>query len=107
MPIELVELRSVCIICDSVLKDRVLKEIIKLGATGYTWWEVHGRGEHDTETNIFSGLVRLKIEAWCSVAVAEKILAYCQASQFRELGMSAAVTTIRVHPDEAAKYGAT
>ena len=32
------EIRAVRIICDSVLKDRVLTELRDLGATGLTWW---------------------------------------------------------------------
>jgi nitrogen regulatory protein PII len=103
------EIRAVRIICDSVLKDRVLTELHALGATGFTWWEVHGEG---TVTEIGTmgvlhrpnvGLSRIYFEVWCHSTVADKIVAYCQGTRFEGIGMIVGLEPLLVHKDEAAK----
>ena len=104
-----VEIRAVRIICDSVLKDGLLKELRALGVTGVTWWAVHGEG---TVTEIESvaawnrastGLSRIYIEVWCHSSIADKIVAYCQGTRFEGIGMIVGLEPLLVHKDETAK----
>jgi hypothetical protein len=104
MAVKFAEFRSVLIICDRILKDRVLGQLDRFGATGHTWWEVHGKGEHESATNIFSGLVRVQIETWCSLDVAEEIVAYCRGHQFHGMGMTVGVTPLFVHEEDVSKF---
>lgn len=78
--------------------------LTQFGATGYSWWHVHGKGEHPTGTGFFNEWLRAYIEVWCTVEVAEKILEYCQSSQFDARGMTVGVTPLFVSAAEAAKY---
>jgi nitrogen regulatory protein PII len=104
MALKFAELRSVLIICDRILKDRVLGKLDHLGATGYTWWEVHGKGEHDSAIDIFSGLVRVHIEIFCGLDVAEEIVAYCHGHQFHGMGMTVGVTPLFVLEEDVRKF---
>jgi hypothetical protein len=100
----LVEIRMVRIICDSVLKNRVLKELHTLGATGFTVWPAYGEG---TVVEVgwpeaFSLPNRIYVEVWCKPAVAAKIVEYCHGTMFEEIGMIAGVQPLWIHPDKAA-----
>jgi nitrogen regulatory protein PII len=108
-----VEVRSVRIVCDPVLKDGVLEQLKELDAPGFTWWEAQGKGHRETVPDVQTaagwhrGLgseKRVCIEVWCSRSIAEKILAYCQGSQFRGIGMIAGVEPFWIHRDELAKF---
>jgi hypothetical protein len=115
MAITFVEARAVRIICDRALKDGVLRQVNELGATGFTWWEAHGKGHRETVPDVqtisgwpksFGGEQRVCIEVWCRLPVAEKILAYCQGTQFRGIGMIAGLEPLLIHEDEADKFAA-
>jgi hypothetical protein len=110
-----VEARAVRIVCDTALQEGVLREIDELGAAGFTWWRAHGKGHHETVPDVetisgwhksFGSENRVCIEVWCTPAVAEKILTYCQGKQFTGIGMIAAVQPLMIHEEEAAKWAA-
>ena len=95
---KMTEIRSVRIICDPVLNEGVLKKLAEFGATGFTWWDTHGKGHRETVPDVqtmsgwnlsFGGENRISIEVWCRPRIADKIIAYCQGSQFRGIGMIA------------------
>jgi hypothetical protein len=101
---QLVEIRSVRIICDSVLKDRVLNQLHTFGATGHTFWPAYGAGTV-VETGwpeAFSHPNRIYVEVWCRPAVAGKIVEYCRGTAFEGIGMIAGVQPLWIHADEAA-----
>ena len=102
MSSKLTEVNAVRIICDVVLKDDLLVQLKKLGATGWTWWLAHGKGNHPTEPGLFFDLQRMYVEVWCSADVAEKIMAYCNSSHFAGIGMSVGVSPLFVSAEQAA-----
>ncbi len=104
MSITLTEVRAVRIVCDERLKTRLFEHITRVGATGYSWWQAHGKGEHPTDTGFLSELRRVYIEVWCNPEVAEKILTYCDSSQFHDIGMAAGITSLSVFEDDAGKF---
>ena len=107
MSVQFSEVRAVRIMCDGVLKNRILDQLIKFGANGYTWWQAHGKGQHETIADVYTGLDRIYIEVWCDADVAENIVAYCQGSQFRGVGMTCGMEALQIHQDEAAKFKRT
>jgi hypothetical protein len=102
MPNKLTEVRSVRIICDSVLKDGLFKHLHELGATGWTWWLAHGKGEHPTDAGFFNELPQTYAEVWCHGDVADKIIEYCNSSHFASIGMSVGVSSLFVSAEQAA-----
>jgi hypothetical protein len=103
---KLAEVQSVRIVCDVVLKEDLLAHLKKLGATGWTWWLAHGKGEHPTEPGLFFDLQRMCVEVWCSTETAQKILAYCNSSHFKDIGMMVGVSPVFVSKEQAAKFAA-
>jgi hypothetical protein len=110
---KMTEVRSVRIICDPVLRDGVLKQISDFGVTGFTWWEAHGKGHRETVPDVetmagwnrsFGGEKRTYIEVWCPPQIAEKIVVFCQGSQFRGIGMIVGLGPLLVHEDESVKF---
>jgi nitrogen regulatory protein PII len=113
MSTTLEEVRSVRIVCDPALKDGVLEKLVELRAPGFTWWEAHGKGHRETVPDVqtisgwHKGLGterRVVIEVWCHPSVAEEIIAYCQGSQFKGIGMIAGIAPFWMHRDEVAKF---
>jgi hypothetical protein len=106
MCVTLREVRAVRIVCDDFLRKNLLEQLSRFGATGYTWWQAHRKGEHPTDSGILSELRRICVEIWCSQEVADKILSHCQSNQFRHSGMAVGVTSLLIPEDEAAKFTA-
>ena len=52
MDLNMTEVRSVRIICDTALKDGVLKQLNDLGASGFTWWQAHEKGHRETVPDV-------------------------------------------------------
>jgi hypothetical protein len=98
----LTEVRAVRIICDIVLKEGLQTDLQQLGATGWTWWPAHGKGEHPTEAGLFNDSQRICVEVWCRPDLADKIVAYCNSSHFKDIGMAVGVTPIMVSKEQAA-----
>ena len=98
---KLTEVRAVRIVCDSVLKEGLLKHLHQLGATGWTWWLAHGKGEHPTDAGFFNELPQMYVEVWCHHDVAEKIMDYCNSRQFAGIGMAVGISSLHVSPEQA------
>jgi hypothetical protein len=98
----LTEVRAVRIICDAILKDGLLTHLHQLGATGWTWWLAHGKGEHPTDAGFFNEIRQMYVEVWCHTEVAEKIIDYCTSTHFTDIGMSVGVSPLFVSAKQAA-----
>jgi len=101
---KLTEVRAVRVICDDFLRKSLLEQLARLGATGYTWWQAHGKGEHATDSGILSELRRVYIEVWCNSEAAERIVNHCNSPQFHDSGMAVGVTSLFIPEHEAAKF---
>jgi hypothetical protein len=104
MKSQLVEIRAVRIICDNVLKDRVLNELNNLGATGFTVWPAYGEGTvaEPGWPSTFTAPNRICVEVWCKQSVAERIVEYCEGSKFEGIGMIVGVQPLWIDESEAA-----
>ncbi len=98
------EIKSVRIICDGTLKDKIVKKVLDLGATGYTYWECHGMGRKEMVPQHFSGFERVYIEVWCVDKVADKIVKYCDGDQFRSHGVTVGVEGMLISDHEMEKF---
>lgn len=98
------EIKAVRIICDGILKDGILEQVMKFGAGGYTWWEAHGKGRKENINMLFHGLDRLYIEIWCSTEVCDRIVEYYESDAFRNHGVTVGVETLLVKESELPKY---
>lgn len=99
------EIRTVRIICDGSLKDKLLKRILDFGATGYTYWEAYGKGRKETVPQHFGGFERIYIEVWCTIPVSEKIVKHCDSDQYRSHAMTVGCEPLMVSDSEIKKFG--
>ena len=74
-------LRLVTIIAERILKDRVLKDIRKLGARGFTLTDAIGEGSRGVRAHEWEG-PDVRIETIVSPEVADKIVTYVAERYF-------------------------
>lgn len=92
---ETVILKRVVIIGDCDLEARLLKEILALGATGYTCYEVRGQGARGVRPR-FEKTGNLKIEVIASREVAQKILEHVSDKYFEDYAMIGFIDDVEV-----------
>jgi hypothetical protein len=86
----------VTIIAEGVLRDRLIDDLTRLGARGYTvQGEVHGRGARGVTEQFWHGS-QVRIETLVSAAVAEKILHHLQDAYFADYSVVAYAADVRV-----------
>jgi hypothetical protein len=55
------QLRLMTIVSEALLEDRLLRDILAAGATGYTVIRAHGRGSRETRASAIGGNVRIEV----------------------------------------------
>jgi len=70
---QLKPLKLVTLITEQVLREQIAKKIIELGASGYTWSEVQGKGPRGTRRDAVEGN-NIQIKVVCAASVADAIL---------------------------------
>jgi nitrogen regulatory protein P-II 2 len=92
---ETVVLKRVVIIGDCDLEARLLKDILALGATGYTCYSVRGRGGRGVRPR-YEKTGNLKIEVIASREVAQKILEHVAENYFEDYAMIGFIDDVEV-----------
>lgn len=85
----------VTIIAEGILRERLIKAVMDLGAKGYTIGEVHGHGSAGISAQFWSG-AQVRLEILTSATIADKILAHLQANYFDTYSVIAYVSEVRV-----------
>lgn len=89
-------IQVVTIIAEGVLKDRLVEDLARLGAKGYTiQGEVHGHGTRGITEQYWYGS-QVRIETLVGAATADKILHYLQDTYFTDYSVLAYATDVRV-----------
>ncbi len=90
-----VVMKRIVIIGDSTVEYRLLKEILALGATGYTCYGVHGEGERGVRPR-HAEPGNTKIEIITTPEVAQNILEHVARTYFDEYAMIAFIDDVEV-----------
>lgn len=90
-----VSMRLVTIVAESVVRDRLLREIESLGARGWTISDVGGRGSRGRRVGDVEG-ANVKIETLVTEAVAAAILDRLAERYFENYAAVAYVETVEV-----------
>ncbi len=85
----------VTIIAEGVLRERLLDDLKRLGARGWTIGEVQGHGIRGISEYFWAGS-QVRIETLVSPAVGEAILAHLQEHYFTDYSVTAFVHDVRV-----------
>lgn len=83
------------IIAEGLLRERLIDDVMRLGASGYTLSEVHGRGTRGIAGQFWHG-AQVRIEALVGAATADSILAHLETHYFADYSVIAYTTEVRV-----------
>jgi nitrogen regulatory protein P-II 2 len=89
------DLILVTIVAEPVLEDRLTREIMERGATGYTITEVRGRGTRGIRTGDIPGQ-NIRIETLVSIDVADALLDRAAEAWFPHYAVVAWASPVRV-----------
>ncbi len=89
----------VTIIAEGVLRERLVADLKRLGARGYTISDVHGHGSSGVSEQFWAS-PQLRIEALVSAANADAILSHLQEHYFADYSVIAYATEVRVMRSE-------
>lgn len=92
---ELVRLKLVTIVAEAILEKRLLEEVRRQGAKGYTLTEARGEGSRGLRTMDWEGK-NIRLEVIVGEEVAERILHTLQESYFPYYAVIAFVENIEV-----------
>jgi nitrogen regulatory protein P-II 2 len=94
-PIQTTQLTLVTIFAEHVLRERLLADLRRLGARGYSLGEVEGEGTRGTHAAAWQGR-NLRIEILVSAEVADRILAALADSYFDDYAVVAFAARVAV-----------
>jgi nitrogen regulatory protein P-II 2 len=97
-----VDRRKITIVAESVLEDRILRELRSLGATGYTITDARGEGSRGRRTMDLGGR-NIRVEVVAGAALADAILAHVAEHYFEHFAVIAWVDDVEVVRGD--KYG--
>ncbi len=92
---ELTTVKLVTIIAEAFLEERIIHDLQRLGARGYTVGAVRGEGTRGIHASDWEG-ASLRIETLVSPEVAERILLHLAASYFPHFAVIAYMTDAQV-----------
>lgn len=90
-----VPMKLLTVIAERLLENRILEELLALGATGYSVGEVHGRGSRGVHASEWEG-PNVRVEAIVSSEVAEKALRHLAGHYFSTYAVIAFSADIQV-----------
>lgn len=96
----LVPIKRVTVIAESVLEHELIERFFKLGARGYTAINCRGKGRHDVIENPYTGVSAVRIEVLVPDDVATKIMSYLQRDMFNNYAVIACLETVDVPPSD-------
>jgi nitrogen regulatory protein P-II 2 len=91
----LVPLKLVTIVAEAVLADRIIADIKRIGARGYTLTEVKGEGTRGVRASEWEGK-SVSIQTIVGPVVAERIVGHLAETYFRHYAVVAYVQTVEV-----------
>jgi nitrogen regulatory protein PII len=86
------------VVCEGTLEPRLKKDLLSLGAKGYTVTEAHGTGPRDQRSNLGEGNIRLEVVT--DQVTLEKFIERLQADYFPNYAVSVWVADVEVLREE-------
>lgn len=90
-----VKLKRVTMVAEAVVEEKLLKELLAAGASGYTVTKTEGRGSRGVRASDWEGR-NVKVETIVRPEVAEKILALLAEKYFKHFAVIAYVDEVEV-----------
>lgn len=84
------------IVTESVLEERLVRDIQRLGAHGYTVVDARGGGAHGVQDGAWSFDRNIRIDVVCDAQVAEAIAQRCEQAYLPDYGLILYVSDVGV-----------
>lgn len=88
-------IKLVTIIAEGVLRERITSDLLRLGARGYTYHDVHGQGTRGIAEQFWEGS-QVRIESVMGAAAADAVLHHLQETYFADYSVMAYATDVQV-----------
>ncbi|MDX5363964.1 MAG: transcriptional regulator [Pseudazoarcus pumilus] len=88
--------KLVVIITEAALEDSLGKDVMKLGAHGYTIADVRGQGRHGARNALWGADRSIRMEVLCDAETASAILVHVEKHYFRNFAMVSFVADVGV-----------
>ena len=89
------------IISEAALEDSLAKDVMRIGAHGYTVCDVRGQGSHGPRSGLWSADRSIRMEVLCDEATATAIVEHVERTYFRNFAMVVFVADVGVlRPDK-------
>ena len=75
------------VVCESMLESALARELVSLGAAGYTISDARGLGAHGLRSGSWAKEGNIRIEILCDEAVAQKIIEHLERSYDKDYGL--------------------
>lgn len=84
---------------EAVLEDRVIEEIMALGAKGYTVCDARGRGAHGLRTGKWTPGANIRVEVLGSSELCQRIINRLQEEYGRNYGLLMFTADVQIYSD--------
>lgn len=88
--------KLVTIVAEGLLRERLLRDLSRLGARGYTLAEVEGHGTRGISASTWTEGSQIKVESLVSAETADRIVEHLAEHYFHDYGVVAYVTDAQV-----------
>ncbi len=93
--------KLVVIVAEAALEDNLSKDVMQLGAHGYTIWDVRGEGRHGHRSATWTADGSVRMEILCDPSTALAITTHVEKAYFKHYAMVAFVADVGVlRPDK-------
>lgn len=98
--------KLVVIISEASIEETLERDVMKLGAHGYTVADVRGQGKHGARNALWAADRSIRMEVLCDEATAGAILVHIEQHYFRNFAMVSFVADVGVlRPEKFSQLG--
>ncbi|MBM4168015.1 MAG: transcriptional regulator [Ignavibacteria bacterium] len=88
--------KLVTIVTESILEKKIAKDVLRLGAHGYTITEASGQGERGMRSSDWEQSRNIRVEVVCDNTIAETIIEYMAQTYYEDYAMIVFVHEVEV-----------
>jgi hypothetical protein len=85
------------VVCESMLEADLAKEIVALGAVGYTITDARGLGSHGMRSGSWAKESNIRLEILCEEAVGQRIIEHLKRRYDRDYGLLIFSSDVALH----------
>lgn len=89
--------KLVTVVCESLLEPDLTKEVVSLGATGYTVADARGLGSHGMRSGAWAKEGNVRLEILCDEAVSLRIIEHLMRNYDKDYGLLVFSSDVNLH----------